>query len=504
MSERTQLALQELARLSSREEAFAVVEAMQKKRKELHFAKYWEPYEAQKPILKLFTKDIKIFGILGGNRSGKTEMGAFIATAWALGKDYFKDEPAWDFVKDLPIPDPPNNIWVVGLDFATLRDVIWFEKLRVGRNHPPLLPKDENAYKKIVDSSFQVFLENGSIITGKSADSGREKFQGASVDLVWIDEEPEVEIYDECYQRTSDCAGKILVTLTPLTDTASGVREPWVFNLFDKARTGKTDMKFTQLSVLDNPYVPQVEKDKLIEKWAGHFEEKARLYGGFIQRSGLVYDMWNRDKHLITPYRVSKGSFKIVSIDPAATGTTAVVWASIDTEGNITLYREYYERDMVISEHAKSILLRCEGEPIDVWLIDPKWGTQRNAETHKTNLQLYRDAGIPARLAPVDSDYGIQASKEYMYASTFPNSRHPKLKVFNSMHNFIHEVEHYVWDSFTKGPLRGLSKDKPSKRNDHLMNAYQYLAALRPRGRRHSAPLNLEEARIAAKYSSYT
>jgi len=181
-----QTAILELLRhTGTNTEALAVLDALEEKRKERFFVRYWEPTKPQQLALQKFTADKKVFGILGGNRSGKTEAGAFIAVAWALGKEFFRGEPAWEYVKDLPIPDKPNVIWIVGLDFQVVRDVIWREKLRQGRNHPAFLPKDpEIAAPK--DGDFQVHFGNGSIITCKSADSGREKFQGASVDLVWL------------------------------------------------------------------------------------------------------------------------------------------------------------------------------------------------------------------------------------------------------------------------------------------------------------------------------
>lgn len=485
-------------------EALELIRKYREQRRDENFAKYWAATSRQAEIFPAFDAAVKVFGILGGNRSGKTEMGSFIAVAWALGKEYFRDEPAWEYVQHLPIPDKPNNIWVVGLDFPTLRDVIWREKLRFGKNHPPLVPKDGAIVTKCSDSDYQIFFANGSVITGKSADSGREKFQGASVDLVWIDEEPEVEIFDECYQRTVDCKGKILITLTPLTDIASGTRTPWVFDLHEAANHGlKKDTKFVQLSVMDNPYVPEEEKENLKIKWAGHYEEKARLFGDFVQRSGLVYNMWDPTKHMVKTFRVPDHWRKIVSIDPAATGVTAAVWGAVDPSGNVYLYREYYERDKVASEHAKNILTLNAGDYIDFWLIDPKWGAQRNAETHKQNYILYRDAGIQVRLAPVGEDFGLNVSREYFHATVNPTLRHPRCYVFSDLFNFVSEITHYTWAFFSKGDNKGLSKDKPSKRNDHLMNAMQYLLAQRPKGRGHNA-LSQADKLKQASLNSYT
>lgn len=489
------------------EEQEAILEALEDKRKKENYVKYWAAQPQQAPHFKEFTKDLKIFGILGGNRSGKTEEGVFIDVAWALGKKYFEGEPAYEYVKDLPIPEPPNNVWIVGLDYGLLKNVIWNEKLRQGRNHPPLLPRDTDVVKRVVDGEFQVYFSNGSIITGKSADAGRDKFQGASVDLVHIDEECEADVFDECYQRTADCAGKLLLTLTPLTDVASGVKTPWVYNLYEDMLRGQKDIKFVKLDVLKNPYVPEEEKLKLVQKWKGNFEEAARLYGDFIQRSGMVYPLWKRGIHVIEPKLLPRQWRRIVSIDPAATGTTAAVWAAIEPgTDTMYLYREYYAKDKIVSEHAKDILAMNGSDPIDMWLIDPKWGAQRNNETHRTGQQLYRENGIPVRLADVNwEDYGLNASREYIGASVDESARHPKVFVFNNLKNFQWEIEHYVWDFYARGDQKGLSKDKPLKRSDHLLNAWQYLCCYKPRGRRTGAFIASEaDRKSAVAVNSYT
>lgn len=461
-----------------------LLELLEKRRSEEKFICYWQPTDSQLKAIQGFTSEIKTFVIRGGNRSGKTELGAAVDIAWAMGKKFFEDEKGWEWVKDLPIPEPPNNIWVVGLDFSTLRDVIWREKLLQGRNHPGFVPQGELS-KPPNNTDFQIFFKNGSVITGKSADSGREKFQSASVDLIHIDEEPEKAIYDECYQRTADCAGKILVTLTPLVDIASGVREPWVYDLHDDMIKGVRDVKFAQLNVLDNPYVPEEEKTKLKQKWSGHPEEAARLYGDFVQRSGLVYNLWDPKKHLVKPFAIPKSWLRVVSIDPANTGTTAAIWAAVEPEtNNMYLYREYYEKNLTISEHAKNILFRNRGDAIDYWLIDPKWGSQREGQQHKSGMQLYKEQGLPVRLAEVDEDYGLQVSKEYIQATTDLTSRHPKVKIFDDLAKFRWELEHYTWASFDRGEKKGLSKEKPVKRNDHGVNAWQYVCAMRFKGRK--------------------
>jgi len=50
----------------------------------------------------------------------------------------------------------------------------------------------------------------------KSYDQGRKKFQGTAKHIVWLDEEPPLDVYTECVTRTMTVDGHILSTFTPL------------------------------------------------------------------------------------------------------------------------------------------------------------------------------------------------------------------------------------------------------------------------------------------------
>jgi phage terminase large subunit-like protein len=50
----------------------------------------------------------------------------------------------------------------------------------------------------------------------RSYDQGRKAFQGTERDVVWLDEEPPRDVYDECLLRTMTTGGIVLATFTPL------------------------------------------------------------------------------------------------------------------------------------------------------------------------------------------------------------------------------------------------------------------------------------------------
>ena len=58
----------------------------------------------------------------------------------------------------------------------------------------------------------------------KSYQSGREKFQGSTLDFVALDEEPPADIYTESLTRTNATNGLVWVTFTPLLGASEVVR----------------------------------------------------------------------------------------------------------------------------------------------------------------------------------------------------------------------------------------------------------------------------------------
>ena len=58
----------------------------------------------------------------------------------------------------------------------------------------------------------------------KSYDQGRQKWQGDTLDVVWFDEEPPVDIYMEGLTRTNATEGMVYLTFTPLLGMSEVVR----------------------------------------------------------------------------------------------------------------------------------------------------------------------------------------------------------------------------------------------------------------------------------------
>lgn len=66
--------------------------------------------------------------------------------------------------------------------------------------------------------------KGNSVIVFKNYEQGRTKWQGETLDLIWCDEEPPIDLYSEAQARVARLKGMIMVTFTPLLGMSEVVR----------------------------------------------------------------------------------------------------------------------------------------------------------------------------------------------------------------------------------------------------------------------------------------
>jgi phage terminase large subunit-like protein len=78
-------------------------------------------------------------------------------------------------------------------------------------------PSGRRGVADAIDTANVRHVSGGTSTIGlKSYDQGRKKFQGTKKHVIWLDEEPEAAIYDECMLRLMTTNGLMLCTFTPL------------------------------------------------------------------------------------------------------------------------------------------------------------------------------------------------------------------------------------------------------------------------------------------------
>jgi phage terminase large subunit-like protein len=126
----------------------------------------------------------------------------------------------------------PISAWAAGDTYETTRDIIQLtllgevdyrgaRKVMDGRGVIPgrLLgdPTWRNGVQNLIDTIPVRHVSGGWSQLGlKSYDQGRRIFQGTGKHVIWLDEEPPMDVYNECLIRTATLDGIIMLTFTPL------------------------------------------------------------------------------------------------------------------------------------------------------------------------------------------------------------------------------------------------------------------------------------------------
>jgi phage terminase large subunit-like protein len=186
--------------------------------------RYYRPYEKQLAFHKAGASHRERL-LMAGNQLGKTLAGGFEVAMHATGR-----YPDWWQGKRF---DKPTVGWACGVTGEVVRDTV--QKVLVGRTGQEgsgAVPKDAIAelvsargIPDLLDTIRVNHVSGGvSIIGLKTYASGREKFQGETLDYVWLDEEPPSDIFTEALTRTNVGAGPVFVTFTPLQGVSTVVK----------------------------------------------------------------------------------------------------------------------------------------------------------------------------------------------------------------------------------------------------------------------------------------
>jgi len=202
---------------------------------------------------------------LGGNRIGKTMMGAYECWLAITGRHPFRQFPQ------------NGKCWICATDFGKMRDI----NLPKFEMFMPSNYKVESHYGK-QDRIWWISGEGREWkVQFKSAEAGRRAFEGDDIDIMWFDEEMPEEIYTECMMRLIDRQGIWFMTATPVLGTA------WL-----KAKTEDKENIFTTFGAMwDNPYLPEEEIEARSEEMTEE-ERLVRIEGKYLIFGGRpVFDV---------------------------------------------------------------------------------------------------------------------------------------------------------------------------------------------------------------------
>ena len=298
----------------------------------------------------------------------------------------------------------PIVAWAGGVSNETTRDIVQFELL--GSPDDPdafgsgTVPKNyiiKTERKPGVPNAKSVALirhvsGGNSSLFFKAYEMGQEKWQGRSVDCIWLDEEPPRDIYSQAVTRTLDRRGMVYMTFTP----EQGMTET-VASFMNNLRPGQSlnnatwdDASERIISMKGKRgHLNEAAMEQIISSYAPH-EREMRRYGRPSIGSGLVFPI-AEERILVDPQPLPEEWPRIAGIDFGWDHPTACVWAAWDREEDIVyIYDCYRQSKAPPSVHAENIRRRPGFIPV-VW---PHDGHRRDSMGNPGLAEQYRSLGV--------------------------------------------------------------------------------------------------------------
>ena len=411
----------------------------------------------------------KIIAYVGGNRAGKTTLGA-MEIAWHITKKY----PDW-FPRERRF-EGPVKIRIATDKFFKI-DTVIEPKLRT------YLPKGEITRVRRSPQGYitKLHAKDGSFVEFLTMEQDQMAFEGQDLDLFWGDEPVNRPRYIATQRGLIDRGGYTLLTFTPLV-------EPWMKEeIVDKA-DGKeiavftADIRQNKFDIEGNPIL--LEKD--IQKFEGMLtedERETRIHGKFFHLRGLVYKEFC-STHLISDFAYEEGSPVICVLDPHDRLPHHMIWAQVDRTNDITVM---YEKVMTGTVKELAATIRAT-EKYFGWammkrLIDPNFGRKNLISSGMNVMDELAKYGVQFTCANDNKEAGRLAVKGLLHFDrNKPTGLTNKPKLFfvrYAVPKTIHSMKNYQYDEWsTVKDIDPKEKEKP--KDTHGADCVRYLCISQP------------------------
>ncbi len=369
--------------------------------------------------------------LMAGNQLGKTWCGGAEAAFHLTGlyPDWWEGHRFHE----------PTAGWAAGVTSETTRDTV--QRVLLG---PPnafgtgMIPESElvdivpaRGIANAIDYVTVKHRIGGQSRLGfKSYERGREKWQGETLNFLWLDEEAPEDIYDEGLTRLTATSGIMWTTFTPLQGMSEVVRR-----FYPKPNTAQRGI--VQMSISDVDHISPEQRETIVASYKPH-EREARAKGIPVLGSGRIFPL---AESLITcvPFEIPSHWAVLGGIDFGWDHPTAAVKLAVDRDTD-TVYvtAEYCVSEATPVVHAAA--LRHWGKEM-AWAW-PHDGLQHDKGSGDTIADLYRDEGLnmlPARATFDDGSHGVEAGLMMM----LDRMKTGRLKVFPMLTQWMEEFRLY-------------------------------------------------------------
>jgi len=242
-------------------------------------------------------------------------------------------------------------------------------------------------------------------------------------------------------------------------------------------KSGKALFKrrFIPARLSDNPYLAEQGDYEAMLLSLPEQQRRQLLDGDWDIKEGAAFTEFNRNIHVIEPYKIPSNWVKFRACDYGYGSYSAVLWFAVAPNEQIIVYRELYVRKMLATDLADTILkMEANDGNIKYGVLDSSlWHKRGDTGPSLAEQMIMRGC----RWRPSDRSKGSRvAGKNEVHRRLQVDdiTEEPRLVFFNTCINTIAQI-----------PALPIDKDNPedidTKSEDHLYDALRYGIMSRPR-----------------------
>lgn len=396
----------------------------------------------------------KVFTYTGGNRIGKTTIGAIVGESTVLG------EWPWSGRK-LSFPHrEPRKVRYIGQAWEShIKAVIepalkyWWPKSR------PVTTRKNN------QGVEYLWKANGGSIEILSNVQESDVFEGWEGDLVIYDEPPKRNVRIAAARGLIDRQGRELFCMTLL-------KEAWINREVINATrpNGEPDMSVFNITgdIYSNVgYGITKEGIEQFAKTLTEEERQARIYGKPSYLSSLVFPRFNRHKHVVERFKIPLDALIDIQIDFHPTKKWAVVFIATLKNNFKYVCEEIWDRGnpKFIAEEIIRKVRERNYERINSIEIDPlaKGGEGNDIDVYRIMSEVLASRNLPLGTASKDKEVGISLVNNLLWSE----NDMPSLFFFKDCVKTIEQVENLLYDPESL---------KPEKKDDDFTECLYRIA----------------------------
>ena len=314
------------------------------------------------------------------------------------------------------------------------------------------------------ETELKITFVNGSFVQLLGSDQP-DDIRGIAADGVWLDEWSlhKPSIYTEIIvPALMDRKGWVVKSFTPKGQNHA-------YEDFSKA-VDPYFLPADKTGVFDDTELNRAREIMSPEE----FEQE--MLCKFLTYSGLVYNNFSDNAHIVKPFEIPAAWTRLVGIDYGLTNPTAIPLMAVDYDGCVYVYDDdIYETDTEVASTAKMLKDKVSGLNYYPY-IDPSTIAQDQSKklpdgssVRYSIFQEFQDNGVE-RLVPAINSVrpGINKIKTLLTQN--------KLKIFSTCTNVLLELRNYRW-KVNKNKEDANNPEQPVKVNDHMMDAIRYAIA---------------------------